>query len=461
MSHSGCSGQLSLLRSRGLRLLCLGMVALPLGLWAGRHVLLHLSAGSELHDALAETDRLDPGWRAEELEARRAAVPDAENAAYRVIAAAKLYDMTPGHERSFTRLLDELRELDPAVPMSARQQQDLEQFLQKTRAALVEARKLAAYPQGRFPAGVKRSWQPSPRPIVEDIATVAWLLFLDACARAERNDFPAAVSSCIALLNTGRSIGDEPDLPSQLRRHACRVRTVLALERILAQSQAAEPALATLQAALQDEEAQPLLLTAARAERARLLLGAFQVPACPPATAARLLRYHTRLVEIAKLRPEEQCPRLQELHAAWNAEPTPLGKFSCATEADKFLLGHAKLRCALVMVAAERYRRLHGHLPRTLAALVPAQLQAVPLDPFDGQALRWRRLDRGALVYSIGPDGKDNGGTLDWKYWGILPGTDVGCRLWDVPQHRRTARDQQPGIGKARLPLAAGPLPFP
>ncbi|HYT62086.1 MAG TPA: hypothetical protein VEL06_18040 [Haliangiales bacterium] len=37
-------------------------------------------------------------------------------------------------------------------------------------------------------------------------------------------------------------------------------------------------------------------------------------------------------------------------------------------------------------------------------------LPAVPLDPFDGAPLRYKQLSKGCVVYSIGPDGRDNGG---------------------------------------------------
>src|SRR5262249_53686188 len=43
-------------------------------------------ASRELAAALAETDRLDPGWRFEDLEAQRQLPPDRDNAALQVIA---------------------------------------------------------------------------------------------------------------------------------------------------------------------------------------------------------------------------------------------------------------------------------------------------------------------------------------------------------------------------------------
>src|SRR5262245_9021223 len=48
----------------------------------------------ELREAIAEADRIDPGWRSEDLEARREVIPDDENAALCVLAACR--QMPPG-----------------------------------------------------------------------------------------------------------------------------------------------------------------------------------------------------------------------------------------------------------------------------------------------------------------------------------------------------------------------------
>jgi hypothetical protein len=42
--------------------------------------------------------------------------------------------------------------------------------------------------------------------------------------------------------------------------------------------------------------------------------------------------------------------------------------------------------------------------------LVPEYLAAASEDPFDGKPLRYKRLDRGYAVYSVGDDCKDDGG---------------------------------------------------
>lgn len=71
----------------------------------------------------------------------------------------------------------------------------------------------------------------------------------------------------------------------------------------------------------------------------------------------------------------------------------------------------ANVRCAAVGVAIERYRLDHDKkAPETLDALVPKYLKALPLDPFDGKPLRFRREERGWTVYSIGPNLRDDSG---------------------------------------------------
>lgn len=63
-------------------------------------------------------------------------------------------------------------------------------------------------------------------------------------------------------------------------------------------------------------------------------------------------------------------------------------------------------------LALRAYHAKHQAYPETLEALTPAYLQAVPRDPFgDGTPLRYRRTKDRYVLYSVGPDGKDDGGT--------------------------------------------------
>jgi len=62
-------------------------------------------------------------------------------------------------------------------------------------------------------------------------------------------------------------------------------------------------------------------------------------------------------------------------------------------------------------LGVERFRLAHsGTLPQKLADLVPGCINAVPLDPYDAKPLRYKKLPRGYVVYSVGPDLNDDGG---------------------------------------------------
>src|SRR5262249_6474860 len=77
-------------RPRWRRRLLWTVLILAAGLAGGCSLVAYLVEGGG-RDAVAEADRLDPGgWRLEDLEANRAAVPDDRNAALRVLAAQKL-----------------------------------------------------------------------------------------------------------------------------------------------------------------------------------------------------------------------------------------------------------------------------------------------------------------------------------------------------------------------------------
>ncbi len=64
----------------------------------------------------------------------------------------------------------------------------------------------------------------------------------------------------------------------------------------------------------------------------------------------------------------------------------------------------------MVALALEAYRRENGTYPEKLAALAPKFIPAVPGDVFSGEGLIYRREGKGYLLYSIGPDGKNDGG---------------------------------------------------
>ncbi len=90
------------------------------------------------------------------------------------------------------------------------------------------------------------------------------------------------------------------------------------------------------------------------------------------------------------------------------------------------LVKHWPKRLLVVVLAVERFRLARGALPNTLDKLLLAYLEAVPQDPFDGQPLRYKKLPKGYVVYSVGEDGKDDGGAeRDANGRQFVEGTDI------------------------------------
>lgn len=121
-----------------------------------------------------------------------------------------------------------------------------------------------------------------------------------------------------------------------------------------------------------------------------------------------------RLIEA----PRDQRAALQPAldAAAAEAERSPLSSVVVVSMSSftRALDQAASERAALTTMAAlEVYRAQSGTLPESLEALVPSILQVLPLDPFSGEPLRFTRTEQapGYVLYSVGLDGVDDGGT--------------------------------------------------
>lgn len=70
----------------------------------------------------------------------------------------------------------------------------------------------------------------------------------------------------------------------------------------------------------------------------------------------------------------------------------------------------AQMRLLEVDLAVRCFQNEHDRLPDRLDELLPDTLPAVPIDPFTGQPLIYRRTENVFLLYSTGPDKIDDGG---------------------------------------------------
>ncbi|HOO56919.1 MAG TPA: hypothetical protein PLN69_08855 [bacterium] len=63
------------------------------------------------------------------------------------------------------------------------------------------------------------------------------------------------------------------------------------------------------------------------------------------------------------------------------------------------------------MIALKSYRNRNGTLPESLSELVPEYIDSIPHDPFDGKPIRYDPDKK--IIYSVGTDSIDDGGTAD------------------------------------------------
>lgn len=99
------------------------------------------------------------------------------------------------------------------------------------------------------------------------------------------------------------------------------------------------------------------------------------------------------------------------------------------TEAhDRALQTDRNLQLAFALAA---YRADKGAYPKALAGLAPAYLTAVPDDLFSGKPLAYRPAAGGYLLYSVGVNGKDDGGRTygEGLDEGLPPADDLRVRM--------------------------------
>ncbi len=480
MSETAVGDAASEDRPRWRRRLIAG-VLLVLGLGVGYVLYWYQSSLKRLERALADADRLDPGWRFEELEAKRAVIADDQNSALVIPLVRKQIDKQVAETGSWLKVETQpLGDRPAAVQLPEKEIKLLREDLQRAAGALAEARRLVDLPRGRIPVSPARNiWSyPVDLDHIQTIRTTTTLLGYDAMLRAQDGDLNGALQSCRAMMNAARSIGDEPTAISMLVRIACRAAALHQLERVLAQGQACEKELLVTQRLLEADAQEPLLLTSARGERAYChemmqvvkaghaestleklvsqpdggLLHEVRSPIAFftwPNDHAVLLEHMNRFVEIARLPLQQQAEPMKELEARLKDKNQPALVRLLAPTGEKVFEAHRKaqamLDCSIVAVAAERYRLAHGRWPESLEQLPPTFLSKVPDDPYGKGPIRLGKTQDGLVIYSLFIDRVDNGGKVgDFR---PVSGNDIGIRLWDVKARRQPAV-KTPGQGE-------------
>jgi hypothetical protein len=473
-------------RRRLLRLIVRGLlvVVAVIGLYLAYLAYEEWRARREWVEACAEADRLDPGWRWEELIAKMPAVPDEQNSAVRLLAAERLLPQRSPVAPLPPAIATRYRQTPPTQRLSRTVADGLRSALGGIAPAVAESRSVAKYSIGYIPPppSLSSSLVQSRREVAfEYFHPVKWVLDPLLHVQLEDGDLDEALVTVRAMVYASRPLAESPALLNVVVATAERYIAAMCLERVLAQGEPSPEALDALRRVLEPELERPLFLNAFRGSRAVLeeLVRALDEGRITKAEIARAghladpwfrgkitgwaaldewirevagtdLRRSTSVAMLRQwnwaIERLKESPDALRAHAdEWDRRRAGLPRTAeamvkmLARCASDFAIDDAYFRAAIVALAAEHFRQVRGRWPEKLGELVPEFVTALPRDPQDLQPLRLARLADGIAIYSIGPDGKDDGGDVGQGMSTNIKGRDIGIRLWDVDKRRQPA----------------------
>jgi hypothetical protein len=328
-------------------------------------------------------------------------------------------------------------------------------YLSGNGEALAFLHQASNFPRSRFPINLgKLSIMPYPH--LANVVHSAYLLQTDAADHAEDASPELAVLSVKSSFALSRSLAKEPLVRSHLARIDSQRIAVSSLQHMLNKTSLTEEQLASLATALEKADDQRGLARAFIGQRCigihsfNLMRDTTDLTALPVGQSRPLNQRLLINVTVFLSSPQylyDSCGFLQwdelnylqlmdryiqtaqtdfpERIAAAHAlrqsleQQDGLHAFSRGwlrgMNGSRVILKDAavtaRLRSARIAIAIERFRVSHNYqLPQTLAELTPFGNSGVPVDPFDGQPLRYKKLAPGYAVYSIGEKG-DGAGT--------------------------------------------------
>jgi len=330
---------------------------------------------------------------------------------------------------------------DLADPLPADTRKLVDEHIAANQAALGLLHKAAKVRGCRYP-GVLDAYS---RELVEHVSHVrdlGGLLMLDAIVHSENGRPGAAARSVCSSMALGRSLRQCPVIYALLIRIWCELLTTRCFERVLNRTHLGEKELADLAGAFDRPENDRSFFCTMVGERCKGsyafdhpefmwggMRGGYEwrpshslyevaglmerdhvffldaasewVDAAAAPLPRRVIAFKTLEANVKRQQPNwpnRQTRQLVGLH---------LATFRAVCEEDAIRVAH--LRAAHIGIVVEQSRLKSGKLPAALSDLVSAFIEAVPKDPFDGKPLRYKKLEKGYVVYSVGPDGRDDG----------------------------------------------------
>ena len=285
-------------------------------------------------------------------------------------------------------------------------------------------------------------------PHLKPLRDLARVLALQALMQIQRGDLDACAQTIADQLKLAASLKREPACISQLVRIALEDIALETLERMLSFGSPSPERSAELSRLLADQVdvarmRMPVLHQRAMAVDILRQMGSGTLEeSVREADGSRILLWLGRgrakdesvwclerlneMVDTTRLSPLEASRKAKEVDDRIEAEgskrrreisvgwsPAGLLLPSLSGIHEQAIVANTRLSMARVALAIESFRRETGRLPQTLQELVPKYLDALPKDVFSGSRLRYVLDENGYRVYSVGPDGNDDGGTQD------------------------------------------------
>jgi len=271
-----------------------------------------------------------------------------------------------------------------------------------------------------------------------DLRRGYFLLCLQAVLHCENEEPQLAICSVLSALAIANSLSNEPIIISQ-RAHASQYTyTISILERLINRLDFHDEQLVEISKTLDNPRNLPGMTRAFAGHRC-FILDAFEnltilnddmfgdnIPPKPILEVYKALGFAdidliTCLDIINKYIEAEKLPLHKRMdvtkniiHKLENISCFHIGLRSFNLDLSRYisteLRNIAELKTAQAAIAVQRYRLAKDELPDQLKDLVPDYLDSVPTDPFDGKELRYKKLETGFVVYSIGENLSDDGG---------------------------------------------------
>lgn len=381
-----------------------------------------------------------------ELDAFYLQVPDAENAA---LLFAEAGEMAPKQvDREEQKLQTQFEQLGRTEPLPPEITNYLAQRLSENKDALEILHRAAGLTNSRYPVDLSRGFE-TLLPHLAKVKGASRLLREEAVQEAAAGHADRATESVLAGYAAARSLAGEPLLISHLVGISMNTIAGSGLEQVVNRVALNEAQLQRLQKMIlagDNTNALPRVLAGERG----CSIGIFQDPGgyaammnnglgggggiapgmaqSGPKALNKLTGFFDRdllfylktmqkFIDAAGQVPSERFAAVQtfdedikearqKLYVMTALIMPALGK--CM---DRDAENSARLRTAATALAIERFRiEYGGNLPEGLHGLAPDILPAVPIDPFTGEVLRYRKLAKGFVVYSVGADRQDDGG---------------------------------------------------